>query len=183
MLADTLKKTSVIIGIIFLALFVVILLVTRKGGDVQQKGENQNAASSSESSQATREPAPSGVVVPEQGATGVSENVAVPLLTMPSAPRASTQFRKFALRAEGEKFFPDTIIANVGDIIRINISAVDGDYDFIQPDYGLKALITKGSVGVVEFSPWIDGKYMFFCEQCGGGQDPGKRGAGPGSPP
>ena len=174
MLADTFKKTSVIIGIVFLALLAVVLLVTRKGENVQQKGENQNAASSSESSQATREPAPSGVVVPEQGATGVSENVAVPLLTMPSAPRASTQFRKFALRAEGGKFSPDTIIANTGDVIRMNISAIDGDYDFIQPDYGIKASITKGNTGVVEFSPWIDGKYMFFCEQCGGMPGQGK---------
>jgi len=59
-------------------------------------------------------------------------------------------------------------------IIRMNISAIDGDYDFIQPDYGIKASITKGNTGVVEFSPWIDGKYMFFCEQCGGMPGQGK---------
>ena len=116
----------------------------------------------------TRSDAPSDVVVPDVGATNVPANVAVPQNVAPAAPGVSAKFRSFEIKVDGGKFVPDTLAVNVGDTVNVKITAVDKDYDFVQPDYGFSFPLPKGIQKTLEFGATTEGKYTFYCSSCGG---------------
>ncbi|RJQ29942.1 hypothetical protein C4571_00240 [Candidatus Parcubacteria bacterium] len=117
---------------------------------------------------ATRAPAPEDIRVPEKDSTDVPENVAVPEIVAPSAPTSQSSFRSFDIKVERGKFVPDTVVVRKGDSIQLSITAVDGDYDFVQPDYGVRTALPEGVAKRIGFTAATDGKFTFFCESCGG---------------
>lgn len=120
------------------------------------------------SSTSTRNPAPSSVMIPDVGAKNVAANVAVPSMVTPSLPNTDTNFRQFAMRAEGNVFSPAEVIARVGDIVHIDLTAVDHEYDFTQPDFGIRVSVMKGQTKPVEFNASASGQFTFYCASCGG---------------
>jgi len=116
--------------------------------------------------------APTNIKVPEANDKTLTEeqkkDVSIPTVVTPAAPGVQSSYRSFDLRGEGGLFAPSKIIVRMGDTIHINFSAVDKDYDFILPSYGVKTTAKKGQVKVIEFYAVQDGSYTYYCESCGG---------------
>ena len=72
------------------------------------------------------------------------------------------------MKAENNSFIPDTVVVNKGDVVHIDLTAVDKDYAFTQPDYGFDSPIAKGKTRAIEFQAVAGGKITFFCKICGG---------------
>ena len=111
---------------------------------------------------------PSNVVVPVQNASSVPAGVAAPTIVASGSPSGVTSFRSFNISISGGAFSPSTVIVNQGDTVHINLTAVDGNYDFTQANYGLSLAVAKGQTKVVQFDADTAGKFTFFCASCGG---------------
>jgi len=116
--------------------------------------------------------APADIKVPEANDKTLTEeqkrDISVPTVVTPAAPGVKSSYRSFELRGEGGLFAPSKIIVRVGDTIHINFSAIDKDYDFVLPSYGVRSTAKKGQVKVIEFYAVQDGSYTYYCETCGG---------------
>ena len=115
----------------------------------------------------TRAPAPIDVKVPGSNSLA-PPNVAKPTTVVPASPGGSESLRRFSLKIQDDKFSPDTVIVNKGDVIQLSITALDKNYDFTQPDFGFKKSISKGQTQEIGFQASAVGKFTFFCSACGG---------------
>lgn len=149
-----------IIVIIAAAIAWAVLSPGGLGGDVSEEGGSPLVS--------TRGSAPTNVAVPEKGANNVPENVATPTVVGPAGVNTTASYRSFDISAAGGKFTPDTVIVRVKDTVHINLTAVDRDYDFTQPDYGFKVPVPKGQSKPIEFGATAPGKFTFYCSVCGG---------------
>jgi plastocyanin len=143
-------------------------LMSENPGGAEEGAENEAAAG------LTREDVPAGTTAPGRDAQ-VAENIAVPEAVAEAAPGVDSKRREFRVELKGGAFVPDTVIINQGDIARITFTAVDGDYDLFQPDYGFRLTLPQGEERMLEGYFSRDGKYMFYCPSCGG-PDEGPKG-------
>lgn len=118
----------------------------------------------------TREAVPDGVTVPGVG-DPTPENVAPVERKQPSTSDSQIDRGEFRIRIENDMFVPDTVIVYEKEIVRIYFTAVDKDYDFTQPDYGLRGPLPMGQEKAVEFQGVSAGKFMFYCSACGGPEE------------
>jgi len=79
-----------------------------------------------------------------------------------------TKLRSFTMKIENDIFNPATFICYEGEVIKIWITAIDKDYDVVQPDNGLRLIIKKGEMKFLESQMNTIGKFTFYCESCGG---------------
>lgn len=118
-----------------------------------------------------RQHVPEGVKVPSAGEIipdELKDIVAVPKEELVSPIGEDISFRNFDVRAEGGKFYPSQIIVNHKDILQINITAIDKDYDFILEYYGMKQTVKKGETKKISFEAYEHGRFMYYCNICGG---------------
>lgn len=136
---------------------------------INQEVESENNLSE-EQGDKYRQEAPDGVVVPDVGAQlgEGQEDVVVPSLVTPAAIGSDFSFRIFNVMAENGKFTPNKIIANLGDVIHINFTAVDADYDIVIPSFSMKQKAKVGQTKILEFKTNKDGDFLYYCESCGG---------------
>jgi len=114
------------------------------------------------------------IQVPEEKSE-TPKDVAKPVETAPAAVGRDEKFRQFTLEAKGNAFTPNKIIVNQGDSVRIDLTAVDRNYDFTQDDYGIKSAVKRGETKSVYFGATAAGEFVFYCSICGG-PDKGARG-------
>lgn len=157
------KKNVLTISGIVLAVIVVaaILILVRPGG----KNGSRQVGDSNKS--LTMSDVPEGIKVPEMGEE-VGKGVAAPEAVASASVNGNNKYRIFSIAADKNAFSPDTIIVNVGDVVHINFTAVDKTYDLTIPDYGMKQTVYKGETKVLEFQTVNAGKFMFYCDLCGG---------------
>lgn len=168
-LEDKKKLIGVIVAVVVVAVFVGIIFLSKPsppsappGGEVKQQPPGGLT---------TRAPAPANVVVPNMGQS-VPPEVAPPAAVLPVNPNTAHSDRSFNIKAANNEFTPNTVILKAYDNLNLNITAVDKNYDFTQPDYGFnKFLIPKGQSKRVTFQVSASGKFTFYCATCGG---PGK---------
>jgi plastocyanin len=158
------KKNYWIIGGVALVIIVAVLFLAKL--DFSAVPGNGQASPTAIKS-LTMSDVPEGVKVPEMGEEAEGD-VAVPEGVASASTSGSNKFRIFSIKAEGDKYSPNTIIVNVGDIIHINFSAVDKTYDLTIPDYGMKQTAEKGETKILEFQAGNTGKFAYYCEVCGG---------------
>ncbi len=115
----------------------------------------------------TRQAVSAMVSVPDTKSS-VPGDVAKPQIVAQASPSGLASFRSFSLSLSKNEFMPNTVIVNAGDVVHISIKAVDKDYDFFQPDYGLSKPLPKGVSTVLEFQAAAADKYTFYCKSCGG---------------
>jgi len=163
------NRKHVFEGIAVLVVVVFLLFAWMKDADdggeplTSQDGINEEVVST------TKDEVPTGQSVPEEGEEDVPENVAVPSIVRPAAPGAESEYREFpVVDVVGDRFVPDTIVVRKGDIAHILFRAIDKDYDFTQPDLGLKSTLPEGVEKLIESWFGTEGKYTFYCESCGG---------------
>lgn len=116
----------------------------------------------------TRQAVPEGTKAPEVGEQVSDNNIAVPIAVTGVVPGSDKKVRTYDITANGGVFAPSTIIGNQGDTIHINFTAVDKDYDITFPDYSMKQTAKKGEKKILEFQAQNEGKFVYYCESCGG---------------
>jgi len=120
---------------------------------------------------ADRKPVPVGVRVPTENEVTpetLKDIIAVPREVLPAAPGVESQIRVFDIRGENGKFIPEKVIVNFNDTVRINFTAVDGDYDVIFTGYNMMQSAKAGETKILEFEANRDGRFSYYCETCGG---------------
>ena len=120
----------------------------------------------------TREVLQTKIATPGEGATSTNKDVAVPTTVVQTGPSA---FRHFDLSANGNAYSPSTIVVNEGDVIDLNFTAVDKNYDMFLPDFGISKAAAKGETVKLQFQGYPFGEYKFYCkDSCGSAKVEGK---------
>ena len=183
------KKKILLLGggilvVIILAVMVIYALNKQKNTlpaeqtntPTEQQGEEPETSTTGAVDQ-YREDVPSDVKVPGMNETltdAEKEVIAVPSIVTPAAPGASASFRSFSISGDGGKFVPAEIIARLNDIVHVNFTAVDKDYDIVFPSYGMRQSAKKGETKILEFQAVSEGSYTYYCDSCGGANSPAK---------
>lgn len=164
------KITLIIVGaVIIILLFIIFLWPRANTGSPAQSGKSPSSGAVPQTS-ATMAPVPVNVTVPNEGDKNVSSSVAVPQIQTSAQPSGgSSQYRQFAISADNNAFTPTTIAVKKMDTVDFEITAVDKNYDFTQPDYGFfSSPVLKGETKKVQFQAVLMGKFTFYCASCGG---------------
>ena len=181
---DSKKKTILSLGLVLIAVLIAVIILQLQERDAplntETKINNPFLPSGQENLtpqdwQATevRKPVPVGTVVPEidtEMPAGLKDKIAVPEATAPVNPTSGSdaQIRTYTVRAEANKFIPEKIIVNQGDIVHIDFTAVDKDYDFVLGGYNMKQNVKAGGTASLEFQALKDGDFIYYCNTCGG---------------
>ena len=110
---------------------------------------------------------PKDIKVPEEGEK-TSQGVATPTNVIAASPTTDAKLRFFEIKADKNKFEPQTIIVNRLDLIDIKLTAVDKEYDITIPDFGIFQKANKGETKPIQFQATAEGKYTYYCNSCGG---------------
>jgi heme/copper-type cytochrome/quinol oxidase subunit 2 len=171
----SMRKQEALLVLIAIVVIVVIALIARRNGPAAPGTHGAPGSSSSTTGVAgnplessTRTDAPQDATVPEENASNVGADIAVPHLVTAAGPNVPYKYRSFDITVNNNKFTPATVTVNEKDTVHLNITAQDGAYDFYQPDYGLSTPLPKGEKKVVEFGANLSGKLTFYCQSCGG---------------
>ncbi len=172
------SRKSIIIVVAAVMIFVGILVWALLKGTPGSVSLGRPGAVPQNTGPVTRENLPRNVVivVPDAQSTNVPGGVAVPDTVTPAGgtQRGDSKFRSFDIKISSTKFDPDTVIVKLGDTVRISATAVGGSYDLFQPEYGFRVpqkigtSLKSGETQSVQFDATSEGKFMFFCQSCGG---------------
>lgn len=164
------KKIIIVLVAVVIAFVIGIILYGWLGHGAGTSGSAGSASTSGSSAMAgtpTHAAVPAGSVAPNQGAAA-SAGVAVPVIQGPGNPAGTVDYRSFNIAIQGGAFSPSTVIVNQGDTVDLEMTAVDGNYTFTQPDYGFNAAIKKGKTQRIQFQAVQSGDFTFYCSSCGG---------------
>lgn len=118
-----------------------------------------------------RQAVPVDIKVPEVGEQlppDLVDVVAVPEHSIDIQVPGGANFRIFRIRGEGNKFSPEQVIVNFKDMVHIELMAIDKDYDVVLSGYNMKVSAKKGETKAIEFQALQDGRFLYFCDSCGG---------------
>ncbi len=124
-----------------------------------------------------RKAVPVDVKVPEVGESvpeSLREIIAVPTHVVQSNQGSETDLRIFTIRGENNRFIPEQIIANYRDTVHIEFTAVDKDYDIVLLGYNMMQRAKMGETKAFEFQAIQEGRFLYFCESCGGAESSAK---------
>jgi len=96
------------------------------------------------------------------------KEIALPVVVVPAAPGSTSKFRNFKISAENDVFTPSKVIANVGDTVHIDFTAVDKAYDIAFPSYNMKQSAVQSQTRILEFKARKEGSFTYYCPSCGG---------------
>jgi len=159
------QLTSIVIGVLALGLVIFLVPSAKRLPGTREESLLQGGGTQAEPG--TRALVPIDAQVPGPNSLTPS-NVAKPTTVVPASPGGSESLRRFSLEIQGDKFSPDTVIINKGDVVELSITALDKNYDFTQPDFGFKKSISRGQTQEIGFQASAVGKFTFFCSACGG---------------
>ena len=168
------KKTTYLIIAVIVVLAVIFVLVSctrteKKEVGPEQVGPEQGTGEGIVPEQSlTRQEVPEDVMIPELNQEVKDEEIAVPLTVSPASPQGEAMFRRFEISAENDKYSPSEVLVKQGDTVHIDFTAVDKEYDITFPDYGMKQTAQKGEKKILEFQALNPGKFLYYCELCGG---------------
>lgn len=160
-MTDTSNKKAIVITAVIVAVIVVIALIITGKQRVKPLEEPEKIV--------TREQVPKDIKVPELDQAVVDKTIAVPEISIEAAEGLTDKkLRRFSITAENDIYTPSEVIANSDDTIHINFTAVGKIYDITIPDYGLKQTAQAGETKFLGFQAVKSGKFLFYCELCGG---------------
>ncbi len=162
------NKVKIIIGVAGAVIMISVLIVgiNYKSKKNIPNGNENMPVGFVESD--TKKAVPEGAYVPEADQENADTDLAIPTNVVNAAPDVDAKMRMFDIRADKGIFAPSKISVRKGDTVRISISAIDKDYDFVLPDFGMRQTMKKGEKKAVEFQATNEGLYSYYCEQCGG---------------
>lgn len=172
---DEKKKiiVEVVVAVVILAAVGAIVIYALRGstggagsGGTQTSGVGSGAAGAPTSP--TIMPVPANTVVPNAGATGTPTNVAVPVVQSVGSPSGNVSYRSFNITIDGGAYSPNVVAVKQGDTVNLELTAVDANYGFTQPQYGFNATILQGKKQTIQFQALQTGDFIFYCASCGG---------------
>jgi heme/copper-type cytochrome/quinol oxidase subunit 2 len=159
------KKTLIFLGVLAILVIIILFLVKTKPAVAPEPGA-ENAGETIENM--TKFEVPEDVVVPELGEEIENKEIAVPLTVAQAGPQTEAMFRRFEISAENDKYSPSEVIVNERDTVHIDFTATDKEYDITFPDYGMKQTAKPGEKKILEFQAMVPGKFLYYCDLCGG---------------
>lgn len=162
------KKTYLLIAAIVVLAIIIVLIVLKTGKEITPEEKAGEALAPGATESLTRQEVPKDVVVPELNQEIEDKEIAVPLTVSPASPQGEAMFRRFEISAADDKYVPSEVIVNQGDTVHIDFTAVDKEYDITFPDYNMKQTAKKGEKKILEFQALNQGKYLYYCDLCGG---------------
>lgn len=87
----------------------------------------------------------------------------VPVNEAPAAPGAEERSKTFSVQVSEEGYDPSVITVRLGDLVRLDLTARGGDYDFIMPYSGLSQRVKSGETKPVSFQATTVGSFDFMC--------------------
>lgn len=175
----TKKKLLIIVGIVALAIVAISFGYWLGGGGTTSSSEQSSGVGASTglpgtpaSSTSPGIPAvaavPPNTSVPDEGATDAPPDVAVPVTQSAGNPAGTVSYRSFNISIDDGAYDPSTVIVKQGDTVNLELTAVDANYEFTQPNYGFNDSIMKGETQTIQFQALRSGDFTFYCESCGG---------------
>jgi heme/copper-type cytochrome/quinol oxidase subunit 2 len=157
------------VGIVIVIILLVVFHGAGNSGNPVGSGNSPVAtAPSAPQTSPTHAAPPPNIVAPSEGAKNVPAGTAVPSVQVPASPDTTSSFRSFSIKISNNAYTPSTVIVNQGDVVDLEITAIDANYAFTQPDYGFNAAIPKGKTQKIQFQALQSGKFTFYCGTCGG---------------
>lgn len=159
------QKLILISAVIILIIAIILIVIFYKPATNNKIGALPSSNLENEQyNSPTKDEVSNDAKVYEKG-DSTPENVAAPVNV---SEYGLIKLRSFTMNAEKNNFTPKTFTCNQGEIIDIEITAVDKDYDIIQPDNGLSLTIKKGETKSLQSQMSDVGKFAFYCPSCGG---------------
>jgi plastocyanin len=155
------NKIKYSIGMVVVVLVIVLLWVAQPSG--KKEGENgiENVGAT------TTEQSFYGVNKSDAYSTAVPENAVLsPASVAPAAANnanAKEQLRTIEVKISSKGFEPSTVIVNQGDVVRLQMTATDGDYDVSIPYTGNYQSMKKGETKPIAFGATAPGTLAFLC--------------------
>jgi len=178
------QKLLIILGAVIIIALVVVIIVTNQpksktttetpGVTAEEPfSSDVNVAPLDEAEQKDqfRSDVPKDIKIPEVNEVLSEEQkkeIAVPTVVTEAAPGVESKFRSYNISGEGGQFIPSKIIAQVGDTVHVNFTAVDKDYDIVFPSYNMKQTAKQGQTKILEFQALQSGSFVYYCDMCGG---------------
>src|SRR5258708_4251911 len=133
------KKNIIIFAVVGVVIMVAIIVGALRPSSNVTPPEGSSSGSTSGSQALTRTPVPTGAVAPSEGTTKAPSGVAIPSIQVAAAPDSDSSYRSFAIKITNDTYTPGTVIVNRGDTVNLELTAIDANYGFTQPDYGLSS--------------------------------------------
>src|SRR3989338_8145779 len=111
------------------------------------------------------------IYIQEPNDKTADSGLAVPRSAQESSPGSKNKMRSFEILAEKTAFSINKIIVNQNDIVRIQFTALDKNYDLSFPTLGISQKAQKGERKTVEFQAIADGTFVFSCLSCDGSKE------------
>jgi len=94
--------------------------------------------------------------------------ITVPVSLADIAPGVKeSSLRVYEVTVSSDGFNPSELVVKGGDVVTLNLTSTDGDYDFYLPDIGLRKMVTRGEKAQIQFQTSVSGVFTFLCdEQC-----------------
>ncbi len=166
---------AVVVVAVVLVLVGAFLLIKRPPSGAPITSVPAGGVAAQPSGPPTKEVVPQNIIVPSQNDKNnadVPANLAVPTAVSQANMEGTSNYRVFNIKVEGGKFTPDTVAVYFNDQIVLNITAVDENYDFTQPDFGYDGIaVPKGTTKTIYMQATEIASFMFYCKSCGGPTD------------
>lgn len=89
----------------------------------------------------------------------------LPASEAPAAPGAREQSKTFSVQVSDEGYDPSVITVRLGDLVRLDLTARGGEYDFVMPYSGLSQRVKHGDTKPVSFQATTVGTFDFMCRE------------------
>ena len=170
------KRIYIILGLVVLVILILFSFMKISNKNIKQQEEQVFPSESVQENLVEEKEEEKGeekeeekieikIETPEMGATSVPEDVAVPSNVAPS-PSGESSFRMFNISISNKKYTPSIIVVNEMDVITLKIRAVDDDYSFEIPNYGISATIKKETERQIQFQATSVGSFKILCNNC-----------------
>ena len=95
----------------------------------------------------------------------VSKNLTptTPAIEAPAAPNSKEKLGIFNMSVSSSGFDPAVLTVKKGNLVKINLTSVGGDYDFYMPYAGLYVSVRKGETKEISWGANTVGAFTFEC--------------------
>ncbi len=149
------KKTFAIIAIAVVAVVALVLIGARQGflrnGAHVLNGNQETGAAKTPVTYSPDVPKNIELTKPTSEA-----------LTNPGS-KTGGQTRLFNISISKSGFDPDQIVVNNGDLVKLTIQSIDGDYDLDLPSIGGYQFVKKGESRPIGFQALKTGTFTYIC--------------------
>lgn len=87
----------------------------------------------------------------------------VPVVSAPAAENSTAQYGVFKITIDKDGFHPNSLIVVKGNIVKIEATSLDGDYDMWIPKKEMYWAIKKGETKPFTFTALEVGTFLFKC--------------------